>query len=163
VAHLAWVGIGANLGDPVATVRAAITALAQLPQCQLLTASSLYRTAPQGPGTEGQPDYINAVAALNTTLTAPELLTALLGLERDFGRQRSQRNAARSLDLDLLLHGNEVLDIPGLHLPHPRMHERAFVLIPLCELAPETRIPGRGPALELLNALPDQSIVRIAN
>lgn len=163
MAALAWIGLGANLGEPVATVREALLALGQLPQSRLLTRSSLYRTAPQGPGTEGQPDYINAVAALNTELSATELLAALLNLEKTFGRQRSVRNAARSLDLDLLLYGSDVLDIPGLHLPHPRMHERAFVLIPLCELAPETRIPGRGPALELLDTLADAHITRIAD
>ncbi|MDO6388353.1 MULTISPECIES: 2-amino-4-hydroxy-6-hydroxymethyldihydropteridine diphosphokinase [Uliginosibacterium] len=163
MAVLAWIGLGANLGDPVNTLREAFTALGQLPGCRVLTSSSLYRTAPQGPGTEGQPDYVNAVAALDTTLAAPELLEALLELEKNFGRQRSTRNAARTLDLDLLLYGCEILDAPGLHLPHPRMHERAFVLIPLAELAPETRIPGRGPVLELLNALPDQRIARIAD
>lgn len=163
MAVLAWIGLGANLGDAPATLRAALDALSQLPQCKLLAHSSLYRTAPIGPGTEGQPDYINAVAAVDTTLAAPELLTSLLALEHDFGRERSTRNAARTLDLDLLLYGNEIINAPGLHLPHPRMHERAFVLIPLCELAPETRIPGHGPVLELLNALPDQHIQRLTD
>lgn len=161
MATLAWIGLGANLGDAPATLRAALDALAGLPRSRLLTRSSLYRSAPVGPGTEGQPDYINAVAAIDTELDAMALLEALLALEQDFGRRRSARNAARSLDLDLLLYGHEILDVPGLHLPHPRMHERAFVLIPLCELAPETRIPGRGPVLELLNALPDQRIQRM--
>ncbi|MDP5241323.1 2-amino-4-hydroxy-6-hydroxymethyldihydropteridine diphosphokinase [Uliginosibacterium sp. 31-16] len=163
MAVLAWVGLGANLGDPVATVREALAALGNLPESRVMARSSLYRTAPVGPGTEGQPDYINAVAALDTTLAPTELLDALLALEKAFGRQRSARNAARTLDLDLLLYGHEILDAPGLHLPHPRMHERAFVLIPLCELAPETRIPGRGPALELLDTLPDAHIARIAD
>lgn len=163
MAVLAWVGLGANLGDPVGAVREALAALGELPESRVVARSSLYRTAPVGPGTEGQPDYINAVAALDTTLAPTELLDALLALEKTFGRQRSKRNAARTLDLDLLLYGHEILDTPGLHLPHPRMHERAFVLIPLCELAPETRIPGRGPALELLDALPDAHIARIAD
>lgn len=161
MAVLAWVGLGANLGDPVSTIHDAFTALGTLPGCKVLARSSLYRTAPQGPGVEGQPDYVNAVAALDTKLAAPELLEALFGIEQQFGRQRSARNAARTLDLDLLLYSHEVLDMPGLHLPHPRMHERAFVLIPLSELAPEAHIPGRGPVMELLDALPDQRIERI--
>lgn len=161
MAVLAWIGLGANLGDPVGTLNEAFSALDQLPGSKLIARSSLYRTAPQGPGVEGQPDYVNGVAAIDTTLTAPELLEALFSVEQQFGRQRSTRNAARTLDLDLLLYAHEVLHMPGLHVPHPRMHERAFVLIPLSELAPEAHVPGRGPVMELLDALPDQRIERI--
>jgi len=161
VAALAWIGLGANLGDAPATLRAALAALGQLPQSRLLTQSSLYCTAPIGPGTEGQPDYINAVAAIDTKLSAPELLEALFAIEAEFGRQRSARNAARTLDLDLLLYGNEIIHEPDMQVPHPRMHERAFVLIPLCEHAPETRIPGRGIARDLLAELADQKIRRL--
>ena len=121
VAVLAWVGLGANLGDPIATIREALAALGQLPESRVVACSSLYRTAPVGPGTEGQPDYINAVALLDTTLAAPALLNSLLALEHDFGRERGARNAARTLDLDLLLYGHEILESPGLHVPHPRM------------------------------------------
>ncbi|MEN3109755.1 2-amino-4-hydroxy-6-hydroxymethyldihydropteridine diphosphokinase [Uliginosibacterium paludis] len=161
MAVLAWIGLGANLGDPVKTLNEAFEAITALPGCKLIARSSLYRTAPQGPDVDGQPDYVNAVAAVDTKLAAPELLEALFGIEQRFGRQRSKRNAARTLDLDLLLYSHEVLDMPGLHVPHPRMHERAFVLIPLSELAPEAHIPGRGPVMELLDALPDQRIERI--
>lgn len=161
MAVLAWVGLGANLGQPAHTVREAIAALGELPGCRLLTHSSLYASAPVGPGVAGQPDYVNAVAALDTTLAAPTLLDALLALEARFGRQRSTRNAARTLDLDLLLYGHECLTDAHLQVPHPRMHERAFVLIPLCELAPETHVPGRGFVGELLAALPDQSVRRL--
>lgn len=163
MATLAWIGIGANLGEPAATVREAIAALGGLAQSRLITHSSLYASAPLGPGVEGQPDYVNAVAALDTALDARSLLRELLRLEQDFGRQRSQRNAARTLDLDLLLYGHECLHEAELELPHPRMHERAFVLIPLCELAPEAHIPGRGFAAELLAALPDQRIRRLTD
>ncbi|MDQ7990854.1 MAG: 2-amino-4-hydroxy-6-hydroxymethyldihydropteridine diphosphokinase [Candidatus Dactylopiibacterium sp.] len=158
---MAWIGLGANLGDAVTTLHEAFDALAGVPGCRLVARSSLYRTAPQGAGVEGQPDYINAVAALDTTLAAPELLEALFTIEQRFGRRRSTPNAARTLDLDLLLYAHEVLDMPGLHVPHPRMHERAFVLIPLSELAPEAHVPGRGPVMELLEALPPQRIARI--
>lgn len=161
MAVLAWIGLGANLGDPIATLKEAFEALGQLPGCRLIAHSSLYRSAPQGEGVEGQPDYINAVAAIETKLTAPKLLEVLLEVEHHFGRQRSARNAARTLDLDLLLYAHEVLDMPGLHVPHPRMHERAFVLIPLSELAPEAHVPGRGPVIELLDALPEQRIERL--
>lgn len=161
MAVIAWIGLGANLGDPASTLREAFVALAELPASRLIAHSSLYRTAPQGTDVDGQPDYINAVAAIDTTLAAPELLAALLEIEQRFGRQRGKRNAARTLDLDLLLYAHEVLDLPGLQLPHPRMHERAFVLIPLSELAPEAHVPGRGPVMELLEALPEQRIERI--
>lgn len=140
----ACVGLGGNLGDAVATLRAALAALPALPGTRLLRASRLYRTPAWG--RREQPDFINAVAVLDTQLDARGLLDALLGLERDFGRDRddAQRWGPRTLDLDLLLYGDMIVDQPGLHVPHPHLVERAFVLVPLCEIAPEWRIPGHG-------------------
>lgn len=156
---VAYVALGANLGDPVATVRAAALALAGLPDSRLIAVSSLYRTAPVG--LLGQPDFINAVAALETTLPPGALLDELFAIEARFGRQRSVRNAPRTLDLDLLLHGATRCDDSRLTLPHPRMHERAFVLAPLAEIAPQLDIPGHGPAAGLLRACADQRIERV--
>ena len=157
----AWIGLGANLGEPVVALRGALEALAALDACKLLRHSSLYRTTPIGPGVENQPDYINAVAELSTMLSAQALLDALFSIEAHFGRERSARNAARTLDLDLLLYGDTRIDTPSLVVPHPRMHERAFVLSPLAELAPQATIPGRGRVADLLAALDDQGIRRL--
>lgn len=157
----AWIGLGANLGEPVVALHGALEALAALDACKLLRHSSLYRTTPIGPGVENQPDYINAVAELSTMLSAQALLDALFGIEAHFGRERSARNAARTLDLDLLLYGDARIDTPSLVVPHPRMHERAFVLSPLAELAPQATIPGRGRVADLLAALDDQGIRRL--
>lgn len=159
----AWVGLGANLGNPVAAVREALAALGALEQCTLLRHSSLYRTTPIGPGVEDQPDYINAVAELSTTLPASDLLEALFCIENDFGRKRSTRNAARTLDLDLLLYGEQRFDTRQLTIPHPRMHERAFVLFPLAELSPDARIPGHGSVQALIRSLGDQGVQRLEN
>ena len=156
---LAYVALGANLGDPVATVRAALPLLGELPASRLLQVSSLYRTAPVG--LAHQPDFINAVAALETQLSARELLAALFAIEERFGRRRSVANAPRTLDLDLLLLGEEVSTDPFVILPHPRMHQRAFVLAPLLELAPDLRLPGRGPLTTLIAACSEQQIQRI--
>jgi 2-amino-4-hydroxy-6-hydroxymethyldihydropteridine diphosphokinase len=153
---LAFVALGANLDDPVAQVRAAGRALADLPQSRLLRLSSLYRTAPVG--IHGQPDFINAVAALETTLSAQQLLTALLDVETDFGRRRDYHHAPRTLDLDLLLYGEQISEAPHLTLPHPRLHQRAFVLAPLAEVSPSLTIPGRGRVDDLLAACTDQRI-----
>lgn len=157
----AWIGLGANLGDPVSALHGALEALAALEACHLLRHSSLYRTTPIGPGVENQPDYVNAVAELATALDAQSLLAALFDIEAHFGRQRSARNAARTLDLDLLLYGDAQIDTPSLIVPHPRMHERAFVLSPLAELAPQILIPGQGNVADLLAALDDQGIQRL--
>ena len=127
--HLAYVALGANLADPTTQVRAALTALTELPQSRLLRASSLYRTAPVG--IAHQPDFINAVAALETTLSPHELLAALFAIEAAFGRRRDYHHAPRTLDLDLLLYDEQVIDSPHLTLPHPRLHLRAFVIAPL--------------------------------
>ncbi len=128
-----FVALGANLGDPLATITSALTELCRLPGTHGLRASRLYRTAPidaQGP------DFINAVAALQTTLTAPELLQHLQAIEQAAGRERPYPNAPRTLDLDLLLYGDARIDSPRLTVPHPRMRERAFVLHPLADVAP---------------------------
>ena len=158
--HLAYVALGANLADPTTQVRAALTALTELPQSRLLRASSLYRTAPVG--IAHQPDFINAVAALETTLSPHELLAALFAIEAAFGRRRDYHHAPRTLDLDLLLYDDQVIDSPQLTLPHPRLHLRAFVIAPLLEIAPDCRIPGRGLAAAWLPAVSTQAIERLA-
>ena len=130
---IAYVGLGANLGNAAQAVTDAIAALDGLPGTRVLHRSSLYRSAPhEATG----PDYINAVVALDTHLTAPELLAELQGLERAAGRQRPYHHAPRTLDLDLLTFGEGRIDSPRLSVPHPRMGERAFVLVPLAEIAP---------------------------
>ena len=155
----AFVGVGANLGDPAAQVRAAIAALAALPGTLLVTASSLYRTAPVGYA--DQPDFVNAAALLETALAPRALLEALQAIEARSGRARSFKDAPRALDLDLLLYGGEVIDEPGLAVPHPRLHERAFALAPVVEIDPAAVIPGRGPARDWLARCTDQRIARL--
>ncbi len=155
----AFIGLGANLGDPEAQVRRAFAALTELPGTRLLAASSLYRSAPVGYTV--QPDFVNAVAQIETRLGAEALLRELLATEARFGRVRQFPNAPRTLDLDLLLYGDRVIAEPGLVVPHPRMHERAFVLAPLAEIAPDTVIPGKGRAGALLAACADQKIEKI--
>ena len=148
----AYIALGANLGDARATVRAALAALDGLPQTHLLRASGLYRTAPwEASG----PDFINAVAAVETGLDAHELLRALQALELQAGRERPYRNAPRTLDLDLLLHGAAIIDTPELIVPHPRLRERAFVLVPLAEIAPALVTADE------LQAVADQAIERL--
>lgn len=149
----AYVALGANLDAPARRIEQAIAELGSLPDTRLLARSGLYLSRPAG--YTAQPDFVNAVVRLDTTLTPQALLAALLDLERRHGRERTFRNAPRTLDLDILLYGDRVLDAPGLHLPHPRMHERVFVLKPLVEIAPEAQIPGRGRAVELLAELAD--------
>jgi 2-amino-4-hydroxy-6-hydroxymethyldihydropteridine diphosphokinase len=159
---LAYIALGANLGNPVATVRAALEALRKISGTEPIAASSLYRTAPVG--LHDQPDFINAVAALRVdaaVLPAPTFLAALFAIEASFGRVRSIRNAPRTLDLDLLLFGGERHDTPGLTLPHPRLTERAFVLVPLAEIAPDLFIPGHGQVGELLTRVAGQRIERL--
>lgn len=130
---IAYVGLGANLGDAAATLERALDAVGHLPHTTLKARSSLWRTAPwQAQG----PDFINAVAAVSTRLSAPGLLLALQSLEAAEGRERPYPNAPRTLDLDLLLYGDARIESPTLVVPHPRMHERAFVLAPLAEIAP---------------------------
>lgn len=158
----AYVALGANLGDPVATVRAALDALSGIAGARVIAVSSLYRTAPVG--LKHQPDFINAVAALEldpAVLPAPTFLTRLFDIEAAFGRVRSTRNAPRTLDLDLLLFGDERWATDRLELPHPRLHERAFVLVPLAEIAPDLTLPGRGRVADLLPAVAGQAIARL--
>ena len=157
---IAWIGVGANLGDARANVLDAIARLARLPGARLVQASSLYRTAPIDSSGD---DYVNAVASLDTDLDAHALLQALFAIEQAHGRERPYRNAPRTLDLDLLLFGDEIIiDAPTLIVPHPRMHERAFVLAPLAEVAPGLVIPGRGPVASLLAGVGDQGIAILA-
>lgn len=158
--HTAFVALGSNLDEPEVKVRRAIAVLGELPQGQLAAASSLYRSAPVGHA--DQPDFVNAVAQLSTALEPQALLAALLGIEKRFGRERSFRNAPRTLDLDLLLYDAQCIDMPGLSVPHPRMHQRAFVLAPLLEIAPACVIPGIGPAADWLARCADQAVVRLA-
>jgi len=155
----AYIALGANLGDPVAAVHEAIAALRALPRTRFVAASALYRTAPVG--LKAQPDFINAAVAVDTELDARELLFELFAIEARYGRVRSVRNAPRTLDLDLLLYGEQRSDDPVLTLPHPRLHERAFVLAPLADLAPQLLIPGRGSVTELLAACAGQHIERL--
>lgn len=155
----AYVGLGANLADPHAQVLEALAELDRMPRTRITGRSSLYRSAPLGYA--AQPDFINAVARLETGLPAERLLAELLTIEQRHGRRRSVPNAPRTLDLDLLLYGEARVDSPTLSLPHPRMHERAFVLRPLLELAPEASIPGRGRASDLLAGCTGQAVERI--
>jgi 2-amino-4-hydroxy-6-hydroxymethyldihydropteridine diphosphokinase len=156
----AHIGMGSNLADPARQIETALAALASLPHTRLVAVSSLYRTAPVG-GSTRQPDYLNAVAALDTTLTPRQLLTALQAIERRHRRRRAVVNAPRSLDLDLLLYGGHHHVGRELELPHPRLHIRGFVLKPLVEIAPEIVIPGRGRARKFLPRCRDQRVVRI--
>ena len=150
---IAYVGIGSNLADPRAQVLKAFSELDRLPHTRVVKKSSLYRTAPMGHAQ--QPDFINAVAQLETGLPAERLLAELQELEARHGRERSFPNAPRTLDLDVLLYGDSQLHTPALTIPHPRMHERAFVLEPLLEIAPQ--LPFR----TQLDACADQNIERI--
>lgn len=144
----AWVGLGSNLEAPREQIEAALRALVAIPQTTLLRCSRLYRTPPWG--RLDQPDFINAVAELDTALAPAALLEALRRIEHEAGRQRVEHWGPRSLDLDLLLHGESRVDTAELQLPHPRMHERAFVLVPLAELAPDLRIEPHGRVIDLL-------------
>jgi len=154
----AYIGIGANLGDALATVRKALTHLADLPQSTLIAQSALFRTAPIDAGGD---DYINAVAHLQTGLTAEALLQALQGLELAFGRERPYQNAPRTLDLDILLYGANQIASATLTVPHPRLTERAFALIPLLQLDPFVKIPGKGAAHTFAPGVANQRISRI--
>lgn len=144
----AIVGLGGNVGDAVAIVQAALVGLDLLPGTRLVRASRLFRTPAWGK--VDQPDFINAAALLETALPPRDLLDRLLGIERAFGRVRaedgSDRWGPRALDLDVLLYGDRVVDAPGLRIPHPHLHERAFALLPLLDVAPDAVIPGIGPA-----------------
>lgn len=150
---IAYVGLGANLGDAVDALRSAFSALQQIPSTRVSAASSLYQTQPIA---SSGPDYVNAVAELTTALSAPELLVHLQAIEQSAGRERPHRNAPRTLDLDLLLYGSARIDSPTLCVPHPRMMQRAFVLKPLAEIAPLLVSTAQ------LGSVADQQIERIA-
>jgi 2-amino-4-hydroxy-6-hydroxymethyldihydropteridine diphosphokinase len=154
----AYVALGANLGDPLATLRTAVRELAALGR--VTAASAVYRTAPIGP--VAQPDYLNAVVALDTELSPEEVLRGLLAIEARHGRVRAARWGPRTLDLDLIAQGDERRDRPGLVLPHRRAHLREFVLRPLADVAPDLVLAGR-PVRELLAALPPQGVTRLAD
>lgn len=148
---LAYIGLGANLGAREATLRDAVAALHALPGTRVQCVSALYRSAPVD---AGGPDYLNAVAQLATTLAPDDLLRALQGIEEAAGRERPYRNAPRTLDLDILLYGDQHISTAELTVPHPRMHERAFVLLPLADLA-AARVPAGA-----LQAVAGQTIAR---
>lgn len=155
----AYIALGANLERPRRQIETALKELAHLPDSRLTRASSLYLS--RAMGHPDQPDYINAVVRLRTAMAPCTLLDALLDIEHRHGRERTFKNAPRTLDLDILLYDELRLDHSGLHLPHPRMHERAFVLAPLLEIAPDCIIPGRGACRDLLARLGMDSIRRL--
>lgn len=155
----AYVGLGANLSDPAQQVAQAALELARLPQTRVLATSSLYRSKPVG--YQDQPDFVNAVAALATQLPPRALLDRLLAIETRHGRTRAFKNAPRTLDLDLLMYDGLVMHEPGLTLPHPRMLERAFVMIPLAEIAPDYPIPGHGTVGACLAGVDGSDLVRL--
>jgi 2-amino-4-hydroxy-6-hydroxymethyldihydropteridine diphosphokinase len=144
----AAVALGSNLEDPEGQVKRGFEELAALPETELLARSRLYRTAPVGYA--DQPDFVNACALVETRLAPRALLDALLAVERRHGRVREVPNGPRTLDLDIILYGDREVDEPGLKVPHPRAHERAFVLQPLLDVWPDAVIPGRGPAAQLV-------------
>lgn len=153
----AYIGLGANLGNAHNTLQQALAATAELPGTSVLTVSSMYRSAPvQADG----PDYVNAVAKITTSLSAHDLLGRLQAIEQHHGRVRSYPNAPRTLDLDILLYGDETIDDTTLTVPHPRMHERAFVLIPLAELNPDLKLP-QGTLDALISRCGDQRIEQL--
>lgn len=157
--HRAYVALGANIGEPQRQVEAGFAALAALPGTRVVARSSLYRSAPVGYA--DQPDFINAVAAVDTGLEPQALLAALLGIEREHGRVRDFPNAPRTLDLDIVLYGERVIHEPGLTVPHARMLERAFVMLPLAEIAPDANVPGQGPVRALAARVDASGLVRI--
>ncbi len=156
----AAIALGSNLDDPRGHVERAFADLAALPDTQVTARSALYRTAPVG--RIDQPAFVNACARVATRLGARALLDELLAIERRHGRSRGEPDGPRTLDLDLVLYGDAVIDEPGLTVPHPRAHQRAFVLAPLVDAWPDARIPGKGPAAEWLARAAGQAIERIA-
>ena len=158
IAVTAFIGVGANLGFSRDAVLNALADLSRLPDSTFVAASSLYRSAPID--ADG-PDYINAAAEIETTLAPHDLLLALQAIETRYGRVRTTRNAPRTLDLDLLLYGDGILTTTDLTVPHPRLHERAFALLPLIELAGRIDIAGHGRADMLVERLPHQSVERL--
>jgi len=157
--HLAFIGLGSNLEDPRSQLQRAFAALGELPGTNLVAQSSLYRSAPLG--FQDQPDFVNAVAKIATELSPQALLHALLQIEQRHGRERTFRNAPRTLDLDILLYDDVQLHEHGLTIPHPQMHRRAFVLRPLLEIAPDASIPVVGEARSAMQDCHDQTLERL--
>lgn len=157
--HIAFIGLGSNLGASGEQLRQALTNIAALPETNLLAQSSLYRSAPIG--FLGQPDFVNTVAKISTRLTPQVLLAALLQIEQHYGRERTFHNAPRTLDLDVLLYDDLQLQEHGLTIPHPLMHLRAFVLLPLLEMAPDCMIPGIGSAKLAMRDCQDQDLEKL--
>ena len=154
-----YLGLGANLGAPERTLAAAAEEISRIPCVDVLRRSSLYASAPVGPD---QPEFRNAVLGVRSTLVPAALLEALLGIERAHGRLRRERWGPRTLDLDLLLWGERVVDVPGLRIPHPELHRRRFALEPLAELDPAARHPLLGKTVaELLSGVRDQAVERL--
>jgi 2-amino-4-hydroxy-6-hydroxymethyldihydropteridine diphosphokinase len=155
-----YIGIGSNLNDPVAQVLEAVEELEMIPDTILAERSTLYRAKPMGP--EDQPDYVNAVVAMDTLLSADELHKALISIEDLQGRTRdNEKWGPRIIDLDLLLYGQQVIDTATLTVPHPGMHERDFVIIPLEEVAGNLKIPGRGHLYSLINKCKSHSLKKL--
>lgn len=155
----AFIALGSNLADPAAQIRSALRELEKMHGTRLVRSSSLYRNPPAG-GLD-QPEYINAVAQVETRSGPRELLDRLLEIERAHGRERDYPNAPRTLDLDVVLYGEEIVNEPGLVIPHPRMLQRAFVLVPLAEIAPDARVPGHGRAADLAGKVDSSALARL--
>lgn len=155
----ACIALGANIGEPLRQVEAGFAALAALPGTRLIACSSLYRSAPVGYA--DQPDFINAVALIETVLEPHALLDALLAIERAHGRVREFANAPRTLDLDIVLYGDTVMHDAGLTIPHARMLERAFVMVPLAEVAPDAQVPGQGRVRDLAARVDAGSVAQL--
>jgi len=156
----AYIGLGSNLDDPATQIRAGMAALARLAETRVEACSSLYRSAPVG--RQDQPDFVNAVCRVRTGLAPAALMHDLLEIESRHGRERrGEKGGPRTLDLDLLLYGHEAIQSAALTVPHPRLHERAFVLYPLSELEPDLVIPGHGPLRELLVGCAGQRVQKM--
>ena len=155
----AFIALGSNLDDPRAQIRSALDQLAAMPETRLVRRSSLYRNPPAG-GLD-QPEFMNAVAEIETRMTPRRLLDTLLDIERAHGRVRDYPNAPRTLDLDIVLYGGRAIDEPGLAVPHPRMLARAFVLVPLAEIAPDEVVPGAGKVADLVGKVDVSGMIRL--
>jgi 2-amino-4-hydroxy-6-hydroxymethyldihydropteridine diphosphokinase len=157
--HIAYIGLGSNLASPAMQVLQAMDAIDTLAGIRVLARSGLYRSAPVG--YLDQPDFINAVVQIETSLSPRDLLQVLLDLEHENGRTREFQNSPRTLDLDILLYENLQHHEHGLTVPHPQMHKRAFVLLPLLEIAPDSQIPGVGAASQAMRQCRDQQLERL--
>jgi 2-amino-4-hydroxy-6-hydroxymethyldihydropteridine diphosphokinase len=155
----AYIALGSNLENPRHQLALGVAALARLPHTRLTAQSSLYRSAPVG--YVSQPDFVNAIAAITTDLAPRALLDELLAIEREHGRVREVPNGPRTLDLDIALYGERVINEPGLTVPHPRMAQRAFVIVPLAEIAPDVPVPGQGRVRDLLRGVDAASVTRL--